>query len=271
MGALLIAANKAAYLTGRCRIYEVLYLRRSDDNTSDNYNSTDNFAATPAQRGLKGALTDLYKAILQLLANAIHLYGKSSASRALRAVIDPTKVTDLVDECTALETRVDIKASNCQRDLSTTRHAVLLKLLETYQKPIARTDERVAKLWLRADTDYRHQVMCWASSIPYEKVHDTARAGRTPNTGQWLLAHACFREWRDCSASTILWLHEMRKFTGSLSPLTIHSYFMCRFLFPPTMPRWAGEGLTKAVPPIKLVLARRSWHLWSSTICSRHS
>jgi hypothetical protein len=29
-------------------------------------------------------------------------------------------------------------------------------------------------------------VMCWASTIPYEMVHETARAGRTHYTGQWL-------------------------------------------------------------------------------------
>jgi hypothetical protein len=238
-----MAADKAAYLTGRCRIYEIIYLRRGVDNGSNNYGSTDNFAATPAQRGLNGALTDLYKAILQLLANAIHLYGKSTALRALHAIIDPTKVTNLVDQCTALEMRVDIEASNCERDLSTTRHTALLKLLETYQKPIARTDERVAQLWLREDADYRHRVMCWASSMPYEKVHGTARAGRTPKTGQWLLAHTSFREWRNCSTSTILWLHGMCKFAGLLSSLTLLSFFMCHF-FSLYNAGWVREGLT---------------------------
>jgi hypothetical protein len=228
MGVLLMAADKAAYLTGRCRIYEILYLHSGVDS-----DSCVSLAAAQAQRGLAGALTDLYTAILQLLANAIHLYGKSTPARAFRAIVEPTKVTKLVDECQALETRVDIEASNCERASSATRDAALLKLLETYRKPIARTDERVAQLWLRADADYRHQVMCWVSGIPYEKVHETARAGRTPNTGQWLLAHPRFRDWRDCSASTILWLHGMRKSTSPLS----HPYLrqLCYVAFSPSL------------------------------------
>ncbi len=126
--------------------------------------------------------------------------------------------SNLVADCQTLETRADIEANNCGRASNDTRHSALLRLLETYQAAIARTDERVAKLWLRADASDRHRVLCWASSIPYEKVHETALAGRTPGTGQWLLGHARFREWRDCSASMIPWLSGIRKMTG-LPPL----------------------------------------------------
>jgi hypothetical protein len=82
------------------------------------------------------------------------------------------------------------------------------------------------------------------------KVHETARAGRTPKTGQWLLAHTSFREWRNCSASTILWLHGMCKFAGLLSSLTLLSFFMCRF-FSSYNAGWVREGLTQVVPLTK--------------------
>jgi hypothetical protein len=207
MGALLMAADKAAYLTGRCRVYEALYLRGSGgDHSSDA-----SLAASQAQVGLKKALTELYAAILRLLAFAILLYGKSTAARAIRAIIDPNKVTDLVDDCQALEARVDIEAGNCERALNEARHSSLVELLDKYRAPVARTDARVAELWGRADASGRHDVMCWASSIPYAKVHATARAGRTSATGEWLLAHERFREWRDSSASMIMWLHGIRK------------------------------------------------------------
>jgi hypothetical protein len=210
MGALLIAADMAAYLTGRCRIYEALYLCRGSSGSIPN-NDSSNDAASQAQSGLEAALVPLYTAILRLLASAISLYGKSTASRALRAVIDPNKVTDLVADCQALEARVDIEAGNCERASNEQRHTELLELLDTYRAPIARMDVRVAELWERAGAASRRDVMCWASSIPYEKVHETARVGRTPHTAQWLLAHERFREWRDCSASMILWLHGIRK------------------------------------------------------------
>jgi hypothetical protein len=227
MGALLMAVDKVAYLTGRCRIYEALYLHGGDENASDV-----SLAATKAQNGLTSALLELYIAILQLLANAIHLYGKSTAARAFRGIINPTEVTDLVAQCQALEARVEVEAGNCERASSATRHTALLKLLEAYQAPIARIDARVAELWLRADAAYRHQVKCWASSIPYEMVHETALAGRTPGTGQWLLGRACFREWRDSSASTFLWLHGIRKSTGRPPPSSRSSAFLSLFRFP---------------------------------------
>ncbi len=70
MGALLMAADKTAYLTGRCRIYETLYL--SDYAPGDKGDAS--LAVTQANHQLTAALTYLYTAILRLLATAIHIY-----------------------------------------------------------------------------------------------------------------------------------------------------------------------------------------------------
>lgn len=43
-------------------------------------------------------------------------------------------------------------------------------------------------------------------------VFTSIRKGWTQGTGQWFLDHSQYREWRDSSASTILWLHGPRKF-----------------------------------------------------------
>jgi hypothetical protein len=68
-----------------------------------------------------------------------------------------------------------------------------------------------------------HDIMCWASTVPYEQVHETAYAGRTPNTALWLLAHEDFREWRHSRASMILWLHGIRKSRFHKLPTSCHS------------------------------------------------
>jgi hypothetical protein len=223
MGALLMSADLAAHLTGRCRIYEYLYLRNCDGGGGGGGRSdstvADQAARCATENELKAALAALYAAILRLLALAMHLYGKGTATRALHALVDPNSVLDRAAECQTLAARVDVAASNCERACSIARDAALQALLSAYAAPIVRADARVAQLWARASDARRSEVMYWASRVPYEQAHRSARVGRTPDTGLWLLAHERFREWRSSSASMILWLHGIRTFILSLAPI----------------------------------------------------
>src|SRR5208282_5294000 len=87
----------------------------------------------------------------------------------------------------------------------------LKQLLAGLQEPIMRTDSRVAALHDRLDESERFKVLTWVSDSPYESYHYTARKERTDRTGEWLLKHERYREWRGSSASTILWLHGIRR------------------------------------------------------------
>jgi hypothetical protein len=104
--------------------------------------------------------------------------------------------------------------SNCERARSAEQHAEqhadMQLLLDAFRAPIVRSDARVAKLWKRAGRKHLSSVLRWASDIPYELAHATARDGRTPNTATWILRHERFRKWRASSASTVLWLHGIR-------------------------------------------------------------
>jgi hypothetical protein len=209
MGALLIGVEKVTYLISRCKIYEFLYLhdKQSRPVVVENLEL----------ENLKLGLIELYAVILQFLAKANRLY-KSFGARALHGILNPDEVVGFTNKCEKLETRVDIEAGNCERLYSRTVHANLdecgerlKQLLVDLQKPILRTDYRVAALYDGLNESERSDILNWLSNIQYEKNHCTASEGRTSGTGTWLLEHERFRYWRGSSSSTILWLHGIRR------------------------------------------------------------
>lgn len=109
---------------------------------------------------------------------------------------------------------MDIEASNCERICGQTVRGKLADL----QEPIMRTDSQVAALYDRLNESERLEILAWVSDIPYESYHYAACKGRTGKTGEWLLRHELYREWRGSSASMILWLHGIR-----MCPVYIHS------------------------------------------------
>ncbi|KAJ9634602.1 hypothetical protein H2199_008885 [Coniosporium tulheliwenetii] len=192
MGDLLVATEKATYLINRGTIYELLYLQCNHGTSSDQ-----------VLLNLRGALVKLYATVLRLHANANRLYDKSTASRAIHAVLNPDEVRNFVQECQTLEERVDIEASNCERMYAHEAHATLRnrmenlqQLLDEMKQPVVRVDDRVAELWDRSNLSQQYEILRWTSDTPYEENHKTARDGRTEDTGKWLLMHERYLQWR---------------------------------------------------------------------------
>jgi ankyrin repeat domain-containing protein 50 len=229
MGALLIGVEKVTYLINRCKIYEILYLRdkRSGQAVTDLEPAETNpdpatknpesavMNLEPAVANLESALVTLYATMLRFLSTANQLYDKNVAARAIHGILNPDKVVSFVDECRSLERRVDIEAGNCERTYSRAKLGEcgerLKQLLAGLQEPIVRVDSRVAALHDRLDESERSEILTWVSDIQYESNHYTARKERTDGTGEWLLRHERYQEWRGSSASTILWLHGIRR------------------------------------------------------------
>lgn len=57
----------------------------------------------------------------------------------------------------------------------------------------------------------RTKILLWLSTAEYATHHLHAKKGRVDGTGQWLLHRESFQKWETSSASTILWLHGIRK------------------------------------------------------------
>ena len=237
MGALLSAVEKVTYLINRCRIYELLYLRQKSHEPKDSPGAL-------ALENLEQALMALYATILILLSKAGSLYEKSSLARTIYGFLNPKEVATFLQQCQSLEKRVEFEAENCERTygrkLQTDATGMIQKLsqkLIDLESPILRIDSRVIRLYQTMEDSERLHILNWISSIPYEVHHYFARKGWTQGTGQWLLDHSQYREWRDSSASVILWLHGPRKFwhAKQVPKLTVHL---------------AGAGKTKLVSTV---------------------
>lgn len=208
MGALLVSVEKVTYLTNRCTIYEILYGPRT----------------TPGQvlHNLHAALVVLYAAILRLIALAHRLFAKNTTTRVIHALINPSKISDFLAKFQDLETRVEIEAQNCERmrsqEVDMTLQISLCslqKVLESLQKPVLRTDERVSCFLEKVDQRERLEILEWISNVQHGKNHETVKEKRTQSTCEWLLKHEHYLEWQDTSSSIILWLHGTRRFSTS--------------------------------------------------------
>ena len=205
LGAIFVGLERTSYLLSRCKLYEMLHLegRPNDDATLN----------------LASALINLYEEILRFLAMAVKLYTKRTAPRAFHAVFHPDKVADSVKRFQTLEERVDTEAAVCDSanlrnmrgDLDG-RDKRLMELLDGMQQPLVRVDSRISHIYSMLSEDKGAKALLWASSVPFSENHYTACKGRTDDTGQWLLGHKLYKEWRASSASMILWMHGSRKF-----------------------------------------------------------
>lgn len=195
MGALLVGLEMLTNLIDRCTIYENLYIGRTGKAFS-------NFEA---------ALIRLCAGMLRFLANAGKLYGRSAGRRIVGAVLQPDRITNLASEFEKLQIQVEYAASNCERTTSRAAQDELEQLLADLKAPIVRTDVRLTTLWDRSDQSRRIKILRWLSDIPYKDMHDEARKGHVKDTGEWLLKHEKYLEWRRSSASMVLWLHGIRE------------------------------------------------------------
>lgn len=208
MGALLVCTEMITYLTNRCTIYESLYMPGAIEQPAlDNLNST---------------LVKLYAAILRLIVVANHLFPKHTVTRGWEALWKPTEVSDLIKKCQDLEPEVEFEVSNCERVRSQTADAAIVLLLNDLQKPIVRIDENVSYILEKLNKIDQFQMLEWISPLEPAVIHSVITKTRTENTCEWLLRHDQYKDWRNKSTSTILWLHgtgELRTYTYSGSEL----------------------------------------------------
>lgn len=103
IAALLEGVNLALYMTNRLKAYRE-YLRY--------------LPASVATVNFYNSLTIFYALILQFLADAIQIYERSSAARALHTFWKPDTIRHFESECDKIGQRVHIAASNCDRELN---------------------------------------------------------------------------------------------------------------------------------------------------------
>ena len=99
-------------------------------------------------------------------------------------------------------------------------------------KPYASTD----KILLAAQT--REGVLNWITNNKYQAPHNLALQGLLEDTGKWFFDRSEYKEWRSTSASSMLWLHGIRKYTNPSTTFSLTMAEMEKIYI-------AGAGKTK--------------------------
>jgi len=108
----------------------------------------------------------------------------------------------------------------------------LQQLLHALDEPVKRIDYNVQDIIDRLDSQYygrlliscllmikdlliddeRCKVLTWLSTVKHIENFKFSIDGLIPGTGIWLLATDKYRNWRNSSSSTLLWLRGDRKY-----------------------------------------------------------
>ena len=209
MGTILLGVEKITYLISRCKLYELLYLQEPRLTEQ-----TDQADLEQATSNLRAALVALYVLMLKFLDSSIRAYSKSSVNRQFSAMLNPGDPDSFLDTFKESEMTVYMEASICETIISRgTAHTVIQsqqevrQLLHELERPLLRVERTVECLSQHIQGKERSEILNWVSKLPYEEYHQIAKNGLTNGTGEWLLSHEKYAEWRHSSASTILWLY----------------------------------------------------------------
>ena len=203
MESLLVELEKVTQIVSRCRLYEIMYLDNARAAETED-------TVQPAFVNLEAALVKLYTAILEVLAYAFNTFGKSLIKRTLSS----TLYSDLDSQLSRLDRDVINCAHICENVHGRSSHKnarEILKILRDLEQPMQHIDLSVRLLLKSVGKARRTQILQWISPIPYEDDHNTACDGHTSGTGEWLLEHQTYSNWKTSKGGTILWLNGMRE------------------------------------------------------------
>ena len=176
MEVLLAKIEKVTRSVRRYKQYEILHLDSLQvEETED--------TARSAFVDLKATLVKIYTVILEVLANACNTFGQSGIKRCLSSTFNPGLYVGLANQLSSLDDDVIKCAGICENVYNRNRHK----------------------------NDRRTRILQWISSISYEDKHNTACEGHTGWTGEWLLEHQTYDNWKSSGENTILWLHGIRE------------------------------------------------------------
>ena len=85
--------------------------------------------------------------------------------------------------------------------------ATLLNQLQGLEQPIARIADQ-AVLYKRIHEEARYcKMLDWLSPVPFHLHHQGPSMKRLPGSGQWLLNHHCYQQWKQSGESSMFLLH----------------------------------------------------------------
>ena len=188
MAALLVGLKTSLYVMNRLKAY-IDYLW--------------DLPITQARGNFEMALVELHALVLQFLAQAIQSYQNSSLTRAFDAFWKPEEVYRFEDECDKIARRVEIEASNCDREEANQRKENLQRVLKELEE-LRDIKESVSLLEGKIDL----AKLPTAEAAAFDSYVDELDARCHPDTRRDLLHQ--IREWAsDPQGKCIFWLNGM--------------------------------------------------------------
>jgi Cdc6-like AAA superfamily ATPase len=86
-------------------------------------------------------------------------------------------------------------------------YQALQKLSDDVLGPISRINQQLSLMEDALEREKRITILESISNIKYVIQYKSPSLGLVENSGQWLLKKSSFRQWRDESCSSVLWLH----------------------------------------------------------------
>ena len=190
-------------------------------------------STTTAVEKLRDALIVLYTVLLKYLVKAKQFFQEITALRVIKSGLTTKRDIDyLTAEIQPAQDCVNQYASIVDSEISrrmeasvstlgqeqATNYQKLKKLLEEIDGPIQRMSNQLRHFEDHLKTTERMEVLKWMSSLPYTAYHNQNKKDVLEGTGQWLPSDPVFGEWKNDSASSLLWVHG-RSGTGKRSSL----------------------------------------------------
>ncbi|KAF6803043.1 hypothetical protein CSOJ01_11165 [Colletotrichum sojae] len=214
---LLAVVEIVTRITSRCRVYELVYPPES--------------LVPDCATSLQKALVNLYGAVFRAIADSYKLFARNTAMRTLHAMVNPQKTQEMMKEIDDREVALQKVTATCEAmrianiDSTSTE---LVQLLERFEAPLARVNSRVAEHMERLDEGERRNLLEWISPVLYGSHHEQVRDLRTPDTCDWLLRNARFKDWYSSSTSACLLLYGIRDRLESRSSDEAFAFFYCK-------------------------------------------
>ncbi|KAJ5704052.1 hypothetical protein N7493_011190 [Penicillium malachiteum] len=195
MAALLGTTEKIVRIICRGQAYEKIYL---NPRAQGPFN--------PITKNLETGLIKIYATSLDILADAGTLFSKNTAQRTLEAVVHPEKASGALSDIDEQENQLLCDVQVCENRRSATADERLVCMIEIWNAPIKHIDEGINHLLEYTQEKERNEILKWISSIPFGKNHNRVKENRTPGTGDWILRHERFRDWKENNSSSLFWL-----------------------------------------------------------------
>uniref|UniRef100_A0A0W0GEG1 NACHT domain-containing protein n=1 Tax=Moniliophthora roreri TaxID=221103 RepID=A0A0W0GEG1_MONRR len=186
-------------LIPRSRILERLYLHgKFDEETC-----------------LRSVLIHVYAGILTYLAQAKAYFQKNTLRRHLGSAFEThddfrkqlTSIEKGEDEVDRYTNLLDARHRAVATEGQVEMHDNLKQMLASIDGPIKRMAIDISNIKDQLEDSERTKILDWISPLPYQGYHNHHKRDVLQGTGQWLLQSQMYREWKNDSTSSLLWLH----------------------------------------------------------------